>query len=127
MAGALDSAGQAPLVLSASACLAARADLSVLGDVASQHLCILVIDHNIRIGAKLAGTRVRVKSSPASLHIVLRWLVTHSIELLVRRQACCLPWLEGEFILFIGFKIERSGVCVTAFTQHNHLTCDDLC
>jgi hypothetical protein len=55
--GALDGAGQHPLVPGARAGLAARPDLSVIGDETAKHVGLLVVDADTLVCAELARLR----------------------------------------------------------------------
>lgn len=78
MPGALDGAGKLALVLGTGACLATRADFTLIGDKTSQNLNQLVVDHSILIGAKHAFARAAEKATSArALCLIGRGLIAH--------------------------------------------------
>ncbi len=73
-----DSPSQYALMTSASASLAAWADLAVVGDEAAQRIDQLIVDGGVLVGAELAFTRPAEEAATAALpFILIGWLVTH--------------------------------------------------
>lgn len=64
MPGALDGSCQAALVFCAGTALSTGPNFAIFMHKSAQQICVFVIDHQIFIGAKLAGARA-VKPLPA--------------------------------------------------------------
>jgi hypothetical protein len=79
--GALDGACQLALMLAASPCLAAWADLAVVSDKATQLLGLLVIYGSTLVGAELAFAGAGEEASPTGLGFVACRLVSHLVLL----------------------------------------------
>lgn len=110
MAGALDGASQLALVPGACPGLAARPDLAVFCDIATQQFSLFVIDENVFLGAELADARVREEALSAALCIGNIGLVAHDNNS-----------LEGEFVLFPSFKLRTDLGGLAALAEHDHL------
>jgi hypothetical protein len=68
----------------ACAGLAARTDLAVFRNKATQQLALFIIYSNAFVCAKLADARVGIKPLTAPLGVIIVWsLITHDLDLLV--------------------------------------------
>jgi hypothetical protein len=66
MAGAFDCARQRPLVLGAGAGLSSGLDLAPVGDIAPQHVVVLVVDARYLVDAEVTDARSAIASPTAA-------------------------------------------------------------
>jgi hypothetical protein len=95
VAGAFDGPRKFTLMLRTGSCLAARANLAVLGDETAQKFCLLIVDTDALIRTELAHPRARKIAPRRGARIVVIHLICHFILLATTRY-------KGQALLFLN-------------------------